>query len=257
MKIPRFIQTVAETSKPPLTKLIVINKPLGLAQPTTLKTAYSIDLFSSKAKELRQQKLDHDLKHSPMYESKSFTNTNGKIFQSPISYFKSEKSLYFPDFAYHTITNKQVKLYKLLKDKISLIRIYLTQSGENCVNSYFKNSSIDYLKQYEEFIKKYPNCQIIDLNIPQGWLKSWLIKLVSSNIKNNLPEQRRDKYFILPETLFPFNVKQQLFCDNSCGGYIYFVDSDGKIRWCTSGYSNEEEQKLFDKVIRGLNNINQ
>lgn len=258
-KTPRFLKTLSESSKPPLTKSHIITKPFGLASPILLNPGHSgqwslkNELFGGEAKEMRQRQLDHDIKHSPFYESKSFTNTNGKIFTPSSSYFKSDKALYFPNFHAQAIDGTASELHSMFKNKVSLVRVFSAVSGDTCSETYFKTKTHNYLtKDYDKFTQKYPHSQIIDLNIPLGFVKRSMVKLVSGSIKSKLPEDRKDKYFILPDRLIPFDLKQELLCDNSCSGYIYLIDEAGKIRWATSGYSNEKELLTLWKCLRGV-----
>lgn len=257
-KTPRFLKTLSETSKPPITKPGNITRPFGLPAPILLNppsaTKWSLknDVFGEDAKEMRQRQLDHDIKHSPFYESKSFTNTNGKIFNAPISYFKLDKALYFPNFIAKSLQGTERQIHDMFKDKVSLVRVFSTVSGEQCTESFLKHDEVDYLKDYEQFISRFPHSQIIDINIPHGWAKSLIVNIVKGSIKRSLPETRRDNYFVVPEKLFSYDIKQELNCDNSCSGYIYLVDQNGKIRWAASGYSDEKEQQLLWKCLNGV-----
>lgn len=259
---PRFTQTLKEASKKPLEKPQPTLRPFGLETPVLLNhkltnlwtlKGLNAELFSSEAKERRQKQLDHDIVHSPFYESKSFTNTNGKIFTPPVSYFKAEKSMYFPDFVSLTLDQPKQSFYELLENKVNIVRLYSTVSGEKCANTYFEVDGENYLTSgFDKFLKDYPNSQIIDINIPQNWAKELLVNLSKSNIKKTVPNPRHKSFFILPYQTFSFEIKQKLNCDNSCSGYIYLLDSQGRIRWATSGFSNEDESKLMWKCIKGL-----
>lgn len=258
-KTPRFLQTINESSKPALTKPQVVNRPFGLPVPVLLnpkehgKFSIKNEIFSSEAKEIRQKQLDHDIKHSPFYESKSFTNTNGKIFTPPISYFKSDKSLYFPNFFAKSLIGNEHQLYELLQDKVSIIRVFSTVSGERCTETYLKQDGIDFNgKDYDKFLELYPKSQIIDLNIPQGWAKRFMVNIAKGNIKKTLSPKRYDSYFVVNDSLFSYYIKEQLICDNSCSGYIYLVDNNGKVRWGTSGYADDKEKSLLYKCLLGI-----
>ncbi|KAK6453781.1 ATPase assembly factor ATP10 [Scheffersomyces xylosifermentans] len=261
-KSPRFVTTLKEASKPALEKSRPITKPIGLDSPILLNhkigDTYSLtnikeELFSSEAKERRQKKLDYEIKHSPFYETKSFRNTNGKIFTPPISFFKKDKAKYFPDFISTTLDGQQRSLYEILTGKVSIVRLYSTVSGEQCSHTYFKEEGKDFAGgDYTEFQSKYPKGQIIDINIPQNWMKGFFLGLSKSSIKKTIAPERHGKYFILPDHIFQYDVREKLYCDNMCSGYIYLLDHNGKIRWATSGYSNEEESALMWKCVKGL-----
>lgn len=263
-KLPRFAETLKEASKPALQHSHLISKPFGLAAPTLLNpqtsdkydlsyTAVKHKMFSADAKEKRQKVLDHDIAHSPFYESKSFNNVNGKIFTPPVSYFKRDKSLYFPDFLADTLVNKEQRLGSLWEGKVSIVRVFSTVSGENCSKTYFDSDQGNYLTDgYQSFSTKYPSTQIIDVNMPQTALKKFIVNLSKGNLKKLIPEPRHNKYFIAPYKLFPLDVRKELNCDNVCSGYIYLLDAKGRIRWATSGSANEAEYSLMWKCVAGL-----
>lgn len=261
IKGPRFAQTLKEASKPPLTKSQPITRPFGLDSPVLINKEASdfslsgiqSEVFGSEAKERRQKKLDHEITHSPFYESKSFTNTNGKIFSPPVSYFKRDKAKFFPDFVGNTLEKPTQNLHELLDGKVSIVRLYCTVSGEKCTETYFNVAQQNYLTTgYDSFNADYPSSQIIDINIPQNWLKGFLVKLSKNSIKKSIPQPRHKGYFVVPDHLFPFNIKEKLMCDNMCSGYIYILDHQGRIRWATSGYADKAELALMWKCVRGL-----
>lgn len=241
-----------EAGKPPLEKPTPVTKPFGFDNRVTLNSdAINItNIFSKEASERRQAQLDHDIKHSPFYESKSFANTQGKIFSPPISYFRGDRALYFPNFIGYPLNNHKLDLYSLLEGKTTILRIFSTISGENCTNTYVEQ----YLDSegYKEFRESYPHAQIVDVNIPQSWIKGLFVKLAKSNLRKIIPEDRHDKYFIVSDKIFPVSVKRTLKCDNSCSGYLYVIDKDCKIRWATSGMATEEESKTLWMTVRGL-----
>lgn len=260
---PRFAQTLQETGKPALTRPQEVRMPIGLDAPSQLNTEAvtkekslisSIrNFFSEDSIEKRRDSINYDITHSPFYESKSFANTKGKIFTPPISYFKAEKSKFFPDFSAKCLAGEEQYLHQMTKNKVSIIRLFSTVSGEKCTETYFENEGRNYISDgLPIFLKNFPLSQIIDINVPIGWLKSKLVKLSLGNLKKTVPKERQQNYLILSEKRFPFDVKQKLMCDNRCSGYIYVVDYKGRIRWATSGYANEEERKLLWKCMSSL-----
>lgn len=261
---PRFVNTFKETIKSAQEKSYSIVRPIGLSKPVLLNhklsDTYSIsniyqELFGAKAKERRQKQLDYDLKHSPIYELKSFQNTKGKIFTPPISYFKAEKSLYFPDFIAKTLAGKLRSLYDAFGNKTSIVKIFSTVAGEQCTKSYFNVDGKDlYSKDYNAFTQDYPNSQIIDVNMPQSWIKGFALNLGAGNLKKSLNSnvERYDNYFMLPSHIMSSEIRELLHCDNQTTGYIYIIDSMGRIRWATSGYATPTDLALMWKVVKGL-----
>ncbi|KAI5957191.1 ATP10 [Candida jiufengensis] len=258
----KFLNTIKEVSKPPQSSSLEITRPIGLSKPVLLNhklsDTYSLtniiqELFGDQAKERRQKNLDYDLKHSPIYEAKSFENTKGKIFKPPISWFKQDKSLFFPDFIAKTLNGKQESLYDVLGNKYSIVRLFSSITGDKCTRSYFDYDGKDlYSKDYSTFQKQFPNFQIININMPTTWIKGIVTNLSLSNLKKIISPDRYNKYFILPMHILPPDIRTKLHCDNQCSGYIYILDSQGRIRWATSGYSTPEDLELMWKVVRGL-----
>lgn len=260
---PRFVNTIKETVKSAQEKSYSITRPLGLSKPVLLNhklsDTYSLsniyeELFGQKSKERRQKQLDYDLKHSPIYEVKSFENTKGKIFTPPVSYFRQVKSLYFPDFIAKTLAGNQRSLYDSLDNRLSIVKLFSSVAGEQCTRSYFKVENKDYYSQdYDTFVEEYPHTQILDVNMPQSWIKGFVTNLSTGNLRKTLkPALRYENYFILPGHIMSAEIREQLYCDNQCSGYIYIVDSMGKIRWATSGYATPEDLKLMWKVVKGV-----
>lgn len=251
-KVPRFVTTLKEASKPALEKSRPITKPFGFNAPTVLghDSASLMDAFSLSAKERRQKQLDHDIVHSPFYESKSFTNTHGKIFTPPVSYFKKEKAKYFPSFSGETLSSGKRALYDVLKGKVTILRIFSTISGQNCIDTYTPDSLS--AEGYAQLQEQHPRVQIVDVNLPQSWIKGLFVKMAKTNLRAIIPPARHDTYFLVPSRTFGVDVKKTLMCDNACSGYIYVLDEDAKIRWATSGYAVEDESKVLWKTIRGL-----
>lgn len=249
---PKFLNTVKAASKAPLTKSETVARPFGYDSKVTLKSNHVsfFNLFSKKGREVNRRQLDHDIAHSPFYESKSFSNLKGKIFTPPVSYFKQDKSKYFPDMIATAILGKQQQLSLLFEDKVLIVRVYSTVSGENCTKTYLG----DYLEKegYQDFKTKHPRAQIIDLCVPQSRVKGLITLMAAPSLRKSLSEERRDLYFLLPFGTFDADARRVLKCDNSCSGYLYVIDNEGKIRWATSGSSNDEESATLWRAVKGI-----
>ena len=190
-QVPRFVTTLKEASKPALEKSQPITKPFGFDSPTYLSHESSsiTNVLSLAAREKRQKQLDHDIVHSPFYESKSFTNTQGKIFTPPVSYFKKDKAKYFPSFTGYTLLNHKKSLYDVLKGKVSIVRIFSTVSGQNCTDTYTPDNLS--AEGYEQLQKQYPHTQIVDVNLPQSWIKGLFVKNPTWEAWFRLPDTTR------------------------------------------------------------------
>lgn len=251
-KSPRFLNTVKAASKAPLSKSEHVSRPFGYDKKVNLKSNHVsvVNLFSKEGREINRRQLDHDIQHSPFYESKSFSNLEGKIFTPPVSYFKQDKSKYFPNIISTALLGSRVELFDLFKDKVSIVRVFSTVSGENCTKTFLG----DYLNKNgeKELQNKYPSAQIVDLCVPQSRVKGFFTQIAAGSLRRGLSVERQGMYFILPYGTFDADTRRILKCDNSCSGYLYVVDEQGKIRWATSGNATEEETETLWRAVNGL-----
>ncbi|GBL48755.1 hypothetical protein CJI97_000111 [Candidozyma auris] len=250
---PRFLKTVGKVSQRSLEKSQPITRPFGFEAPIALNgnSDHSITkIFSADRRESRQKQIDFELQHSPLSDSKAFENTKGKIYSPPLAYFRQDKALYFPNFEASTLSHKGRDFYSVLKNRVSIVRLSSVVTGEKCTESYLEEYLSD--SGYDEFRQRFPNSQILDINLPQSWIKEFVVNLSKGHIRKLIPPSRHDKYFILPHKLFSGEVKETLKCDNACSGYLYILDETGKIRWATSGVANEEEKKILWTTVRSL-----
>lgn len=252
LKMPKILNTVKEAGKPALQKPIPIQKPFGYDAPVSLsQTDTSLfSSFSAEARERRERQLNHDLVHSTFYESKSFNNVQGKVILPPVSYFKRDKAMFFPDFTAHTLLNKKRSLREVLQGKVSVVRVFSTVSGSTCADTYVS----DYLSDegYLRLQAKYPHVQIVDLNVPQSWVKGLFVTLSKQHLRKMVSPARHDCYFFLSNSDFNADVRKVLKCEISCAGYVYVVDETGRIRWATSGYADEKESEALWRAVAGL-----
>lgn len=252
LKKPRMIVTFLETAKDVPKVSVPIVKPFGYDTMVNLavKEDSIFNMFSAESRERRQKQIDFDILHSPFYDFKGFHNTKGKVFRPPISYFKREKSKYFPNIAGTTLAGDYKTLDQLLKGKVTLLRVYTSIQGEKCVNSYVE----DYLSQqgYDEFLKKYPRAQIVDLNVAQSWIKGLFVSFAKSNLRKLVPPLRQGKYFMLPNKMFSQQVRRNLQCENEVAGYLYLLDDEGRIRWASSGFTDEKESEVLWRAVKGI-----
>lgn len=243
---PGFINTLKEAGKPPLTASIPITRPIGYALPQLLNPpkpfsllGFYTSLMLPEARLRRQKRLDHDVRHSPFYESKSFNNTNGKIFSSPQSYFQAARSLYFPEFSSKTLETTR-RISEAFPGKVLVVKVYSTILGAECAELYVSK------------LEQNPTVQIIDVNVPANWAKLATVYALIPSLRKSIPHDRHNLFFIVSPTVFDFEVRQKLLCDNTCGGYVYVVDGQGKIRWAASGNATEKDQHELQRIVNAL-----
>ncbi|KAH3669176.1 hypothetical protein WICMUC_005015 [Wickerhamomyces mucosus] len=242
-----------------------LNKPIGFQEPPkvtdnngdqrSISQKFKDFLNREKNKE-RQKELEKEISKSGMYDIYTYRKTNGKLFLSPPAYWKAEKSLYFPNFFGETLeTSKSISTTPLLKGKVSVIRVYTSQIGEKSSQSFFRfPDHTDYLnpKGYDQFLEKYSNSQIIDINVTENALKALFIQISKSGLRKLNHPSRYNKYFIVPRKTLSLDLREAIHCDNTYGGFIYVLDHEGRIRWVSCGEATDNERNLLWRTVRGL-----
>lgn len=203
----------------------------------------------------RQEILEREMARSGMYDVYTFRHTRGKLFHSPPTYWKAEKSLYMPNFTGQDLQSSKVKgTSSTLKGKISVVRMFSSKVGEEKSQSYFSYPDKNYLtpEGYETFLESYPNSQIVDINVTENALKALFVKMSKSGIRKTLHKSRMDKYFIVPKKGLDINIRESIQFINSFSGFIYVLDQEGRIRWAACGDANDSERNLLWRTVRAL-----
>lgn len=253
-------------TKPKAHIVTTLTKPIGFPeapQPTdnngdqrSVTQKFRDFLNRDKNKE-RQKELEREISKSGMYDVYTYRKTNGKLFYSPPSYWRAEKSLYFPNMQGEDLTSSKTKqICNILQGKVSVVRIYTSQIGEKSSQTFFKVSEDQesYLskKGYEDFLAKYPRSQIVDINVTENALKASFVQISKGNLRFLNHPARHDKYFIVPKKTLSLDLRETIHCDNTYGGFIYVLDHEAKIRWVGCGEASKEERDLLWRTVRGL-----
>lgn len=242
-----------------------LNKPIGVQEkpkdtdnpfsdPRGIAQKWKDFMDPVKNKE-RQEVLEREMAKSGMYDVYTFRHTRGKLFHSPPTYWKAEKSLYMPNFTgQNLLSSKTIGTSSSLTGKISVVRMFSSQIGEEKSQSYFTFSDKNYLtpEGYESFLQSHPNSQIVDINVTENAFKAFFVKISKSGIKKTLHKSRIDKYFIIPKKGLDIDLRESIQFINSYSGFIYVLDQEGRIRWAACGEANESERNLLWKTVRGL-----
>ncbi|ODV58985.1 Atp10p ASCRUDRAFT_27776, partial [Ascoidea rubescens DSM 1968] len=258
-------------STPGQFKVLAVDKPIGQIKAPKIEENKKLEnltvnqFFDKDKKKLEREDIMKEIKNSEIYDLHVFRKTNGKIFKSPISYFKREKALYFPNIYGESLSNQDVCTTSLLKGQISIVRVYSSVIGDEVTQTYFrfinenensKNDTFLNKSTYETVFKnEYPNCQIVDLSIYNSALKKLLINLINKRIiKKSLPEERWNKYLLVNKKNFTTAIAADLWLKNFVTGYIYLVDDECKIRYACCGNPSDGEYKSLWKAVKGLEN---
>ncbi|AET38759.1 Atp10p Ecym_3266 [Eremothecium cymbalariae DBVPG len=241
-----------------------LKKPVGLECSPDRSIPYTKgnslkDMFKQDKTTQRAEELALEFSKSGMYDVYTFRKTNGKLFLSPPSYWRAEKSLYFPHLVGRTLANaEKTCLEDTLRGKLSIIKIATSVAGEKLVNSYFQNENIDYLANGHELLNDKQStmstaaAQIIDINFSENWVKSLIVNLSLRKLRNEIPERRHSQYFVCAREQLPFMIREKLLLNNPYTGYVYVVDPQLRIRWMACGAAQPKDFELLWKCVRGL-----
>lgn len=215
------------------------------------------DMMDKQKNKQRQHELEYELSKSGMYELKTWEFTKGKLFHAPQHEFSAAESLYFPNFACEDLSSAQVgphiSLASRLRGKLSVVRCFTSQLAEKESRKFFQaEPGLNYLDDYAQFLQRYSNAQIVDVNVVQNMAKGLIVRLFKFSIKLSLPKQRQDCYFIAPKSLIPLKVRDLIKFDNSYVGFVYVVDRNCKVRWACCGVPTEDEIATLWRVLDSL-----
>lgn len=234
-------------------------RPIGLKSPPTSSSAYSkgnsfTDMFDNAKTDKRSQELGLEFSKSGMYELHTFRTTGGKLFQSPPSYWRSDKALYFPHLRGKNLLGTTSNIEDVLHGKTSIIRMFTSKVGDDLVKSYFKNeeSDLNYLGKDYEALANGNKTQIVQLNMMENFLKSIIMKLSLSKLKAMVPPEFQSTYFTCQRPQIPYLIREQLQINNVYTGYVIVVDPNLKIRWMGCGSASTEEFKTLWKCVRNI-----
>lgn len=245
--------------------VVTLNKPIGVTEPPkdtdnspvdprSIKQKYKDFMDPEKNKD-RQAELEKEMSRSGLYDVYVYRQTKGKLFYPPQSYWKAEKSLYFPNFVGEDLLSSKLKgSTSLLKGKVSVVRVFTSDIGEKASKDFFKVGDVDYLtiEGYKKFLESNPSSQIVDVNITENGFKGFFVKASKAGIRKIFPESRHDKYLIVPKKGLNIDVRESIHLLNNYTCFIYVVDYKSRIRWATCGEPDEAERNLLWRTVRGL-----
>lgn len=257
-------------------KYFKIAKPFGFSRPPVrLKDTKSESFFTLEnlnfpkrlwnfyfdgiTRRTRVEAIQKDLAYGGMYDFHVYTKTKGRLFEAPVSFFRKERALYFPNFRVKSLSGKRMDLMDALdKAKVSILRIYSTDAGYEMTNDYFKikNSEDNYMTStgIEVFKQEYPKAQIIEVVLSENASKHFIHTFITpGKLLSQRPPCQHDNYLIARrDSVLSRDDREKLLLTNAYSGYIYVIDSSYKIRWAGSGWPTETEVNGLWKAVRGL-----
>lgn len=188
-----------------------------------------------------------EMAHSAFQPLNDFRETAGKQWIAPSAYFRSDVSLYMPNFRGYTLTNSQpTGTTATLQGNISVVRLFTSLPGEQQTKTYFNGDPNSV--QEDGF-------QIVDMNLVENRIKEFFVKAFMGSIRKSTNSERQPRYFICRQGVTP-ELRGLIGAKNIYPGYVYLVDRDCKIRWAACGDATAEEIKNLWRFVQSLKKEN-
>jgi mitochondrial ATPase complex subunit ATP10 len=244
----------------------ILSVPLGLPYPAEpgQNSPYDERTFSekredyanyTKALERRRVYLRSYLR--PYFQEwKRMDFHRGKSFQSNERLLRRDKALYFPNLVGDTLDGfTGMDSCNVMTGKISIVGMQMGRWAEEQVQSFVGEKENEELKGIVERYKGVVQRVHVNMQANASWM--WLVKLFQSNLKRIVPEEEWSRYFFVR---LPRDVRKGLSEEtrdamgllNSQVGYVYLVDSAGKIRWAGSGEAWKGERDGLNAAVLRL-----
>lgn len=252
----KFLKPVIEASQKREHVVERLIKPLGLPHPPTPRSKYSKgntfkDLFDEEKTQRRTKELTLEMSKSGMFDMYTFKKTNGKLFISPRSYWREEKSLYFPHIVGKSVLKghrQKVNIEDQMRGKLNIVRLFGNGIGEGLSSQFFDK---------DHDLKTWQNnntTQLIEISWIENSIKSLIATLSIPKLRSNISEERQKNYYFADREQLPFTVRDQLQINNILTGYTLIVDQNLKIRWMACGgvSAGGEEKDTMWKCVEAL-----
>lgn len=180
----------------------------------------------------------------------------GKSFVSNERLLRRDKALYFPNLVGETLDGfSDVDSCGVMMGKVSVVGMQMGRWAEEQVLSFVGEDQNPVLKGIVE--RSQGRVQRVHVNMQASVTGYWLVKMFRGNLKKMIPEDEWGRYFLVK---LPRDVRRGLSEEardamgllNSQVGYVYLVDSEGKIRWAGSGDAWEGEREGLNAAVQRL-----
>lgn len=156
----------------------------------------------------------------------------GKTWRAPNTLIKSSRSLYFPKFTGSRLSDKaKCNTVDILRNKISVIALLGSKISEEHTKSFYQPTL--------DTFATHPNFQLVQINLQQNPLKSYLVSLFISSLRNHIDARFHSTYLLSSDNIEL--IKDALGYHNKHVGYTYLVDESGRIRWAGGAFAEHAE----------------
>ncbi|KAL6947037.1 hypothetical protein ACO0QE_001895 [Hanseniaspora vineae] len=252
-----------------------LKTPCGLAEPPKHNIHYHEgnsmkEMFDDKKTAERTKELEKEFQQSGFHDLYAFEKTKGKLFISPLQYWKKSYSKYFPHMVGQQLSTKKenVSVEDCMRGKVTVLKMCGNKVGEDMVNTFFIKDKDNYLENPEKILSQLNTvqsdaqnntaavvqvpAQIVEINLIDNAMKLFLFRFFGNNLSKLIPKQRQDKYFICNRNQLPFGKREAMNINNVYSGYVFVIDPSLKIRWMACGSASSEEFETLWNTVRAV-----
>ncbi|KAF2691265.1 hypothetical protein K458DRAFT_438909 [Lentithecium fluviatile CBS 122367] len=174
---------------------------------------------------------------------------SGKTFTANKAIFKKDVALYFPNLRGWTLAEGQADTANVMKGKVSVVNVFSSAWGETQVRTFTSKSANPAL--HELLAQNDAVAQMIEINIEENPLKSWIIKMFAFQQRLSRRKEDWGKYFVVRKGVSQ-RIRETIGLLNGRVGYVYLLDQDCKIRWAGSADAEGTEVEDLTRGFRRL-----
>ncbi|CAE6524193.1 unnamed protein product [Rhizoctonia solani] len=224
-----------------------LSRPLGVNEvPSALPKSWQAKREELLDREKHMEKRRHLVKQVTrgyFHDFHKLKHHGGKMWIAPRVLIREDKALYFPDVTGVSLDDRStVHTTTTCTGRITLLSMLSTKISELHAQSFIEQT----LEQH----KGNKNFQYMQINLQENLLKSWLVSLSLSSLRNTVPPELQPTYLLCSQNMEYLRVP--LGMENKHIGYTYLLDDNLKVRWAGCGFARPEESEALANCTRVL-----
>lgn len=208
------------------------------SSPSLTRELNIFSVFSKEAREKEKERLKDELNRGYFDDLRDMKKSGGKVFPASTSLAPIAASPRFPALEVH-VPRGGPALMLPVENACTLICMAFRASAQPMVVSWSS-----------PFAKHFP-CDVFEVSIIESWLLSlWPIKRLLLRIVRGREESERGKVVYAFGDTYEF--RKVLGVPNLLSGYVFLIDSKGRVRWRASGMATKEELEAMTSCTTRL-----